>query len=637
MTPVLTRSSRPSPVVRWSRGSRPLRRALLAFVMTLLAGLLLAPSALALSIPTLPLVGEQRPVSIAAGDGHSLAIKTNGTLWAWGLNSSGQLGNGDEEYNSQPSPVPVGEETDWTSVASGASHSLALRGDGCTLWAWGRNDYGQLGNNTTDDSASPIQIGDGTDWLAVDGGIRHSLALKRDGTLWAWGENLYGQLGDGSGSNQLVPKKIGTVDDHHWVAIAAGGFHSLGLKDDGTLWAWGWNQNGQLGVDSTSNLPTPNQVGSDTDWVAISAGYRHTLALKSDGSLWACGDLSDGRLGLGVGLTPPVDTPVEVVGDDWVSAAAGSFHSLGLTLDGSLWGWGDNDDNALGDLAPGDHWAPDPLDWGAAWAVVDAPCATASYPYDANYSLGLTVGGTLYSWGYNVSGLGDGTNTESATPVQVLTGVRVPEVGPPPESVTVTASVSGSGGTVDPASQTIAYRATATIDVIPADGYRLAWATVDGTYLSAPTDPIVLANVTGDRTVEVGFQLDSNEPPLGSGWNLVAGGPDSTPGDTSLFWFDGSGYRSALAVDMVAGRGYWVRSSAGDSMQLATTALPLTIGLVPGWNLIGNSSSYVVAVPDDLTAFVYHDGYHSATFLQPGEAAWIRSESTQTITLSVGD
>lgn len=178
---------------------------------------------------------------------------------------------------------------DWAAVAAGYEHSLALKTDG-SLWAWGGNMFGQLGLRDTHKRLKPVRVGTGRAWATISAADQ-SLALKRDGSLWAWGSNEFGQLGLGDTRNRLRPARVGTQKD--WTAIAAGGFHSLGLQSDGSLWAWGEKFAGGLGK------LTPTRVGTGNDWTAIAAGYEHSLALKADGSLWAWGWNYWGDLGLG--------------------------------------------------------------------------------------------------------------------------------------------------------------------------------------------------------------------------------------------------------------------------------------------------------------------------------------------------
>ncbi|MBP1618220.1 MAG: C-terminal target protein [Bacteroidetes bacterium] len=218
--------------------------------------------------------------AIAGGQQYTLAVKSDGTLWTWGYNANSQLGDGTTTKRSIP--TQVGTATDWVKVSAGASHALGLKSDG-TLWAWGYNNYGQIGDGTTgtaNNKKVPTQIGTDTNWAQIFTGSQFSLAIKTDGTLWTWGYNGNGQLGDGTTVNKTIPTQIGTDTD--WATVSAGLNHTLAIKTDGALWAWGSNASGQLGDGTTSTGSTvPVKVGTATDWKAVAAGtYSFSIALK---------------------------------------------------------------------------------------------------------------------------------------------------------------------------------------------------------------------------------------------------------------------------------------------------------------------------------------------------------------------
>jgi len=236
----------------------------------------------------------------AISDKHSLAIKSDGTLWSCGNNSFGQLGLGDT--TNRLSHTQVGTGTNWVSVEASAygingGFSLAIKSDG-TLWSWGNNSFGQLGLGDTTNRTSPTQVGTGTNWVSVEAGVWHSLAIKSDGTLWSWGSNPYGQLGLGDTTNRTSPTQVGTGTN--WAILGKIlASSSLAIKSDGTLWLWGYNGFGQLGLGDTTKRTSPTQVGTETNWVSGSIGIEHSLSVKSDGTLWSWGANSYGQFGDG--------------------------------------------------------------------------------------------------------------------------------------------------------------------------------------------------------------------------------------------------------------------------------------------------------------------------------------------------
>jgi alpha-tubulin suppressor-like RCC1 family protein len=337
--------------------------------------------------------------SLAGGNAGSLVLKSDGTVWSVGDNTYGELGDG-----TTTSRTTLGQITSLsgiTAVAEGegvnATQSLALKADG-TVWAWGPNAWGELGDGTSTERATPVEVlsgvksvaaayiktialkWDGTVWewgfgfgatpvqvsglsgiTAVAGG-KAAYALRSDGTLWAWGSNSSGELGDGTTTAETTPAQVHGPNGTGFLtgvkAVAGGRAYALALMVDGTVMAWGANGVGQLGDGTTTQRLTPAPVSGLSGVIAVVAGYEHSLALKSDGTLWAWGWNAGGQLGDGTtgGPDNTESTPVQVHGPNdtglltgVVAVAAGELHSLAQTSDGNVWAWGDNTHGQLGD------------------------------------------------------------------------------------------------------------------------------------------------------------------------------------------------------------------------------------------------------------------------------------------------
>jgi alpha-tubulin suppressor-like RCC1 family protein len=377
---------------------------------------------------------------------YALALKSNGTVWGWGDNTFGTVGNGTTTVAN--APVQASGLTGVSHIATGYAHALALKADG-TVWAWGSNSYGQLGDGTNRDRLVPTRVQGLTNVAKVYGGNTLSFAIKKDGTLWSWGgdttkalpptqvtglanivqlavgeghvlalqaggavfaqgDNTYGQLGIG---NTLFKSNFVQIPGLTGITqVSAGRAHSLALKSNGAALAWGRNQWWTIGDGTSLQRNSPTPVSILTSVKEVSAGWDSSFACRSDGSLWVWGGNYDAQLGLGTGSFEPLAKAVKSI-RSIVEVAAGAGHNLALSSDGTVWAWGSNLRGQIGDGTLLDR--NEPVQVSNLTGVVHITAGAYS-------SFAIKADGTLWAWGLNGTGqLGDGTNVNRTRPVAV--------------------------------------------------------------------------------------------------------------------------------------------------------------------------------------------------------------------------
>ena len=345
-------------------------------------------------------VGFATPVATGNAGNQSLAVDCNGHLWAWGQNNYGQVGDGTTTDRS--SPTQLNGLGNVIGTAGGVAHSLAIVLGGI-VYDWGDNTYGELGNGSTTQSLTPVAVSGGGNMVAVAGGYDHSLALRSDGTVWAWGLGLYGELGNGGTSNSSVPVQVPGLSGV--TAIAATSFTSLALKSDGTVWAWGFNGYGEVGDGTTTNRPSPVQVFSGA--ASIAGGFVQSIAVKSDGTVWDWGYNGYGELGNGT--TTNSSVPVQASGLSGITAvSSGDYFTMALKNDGTVWAWGDNSQGELGNGSTAN--SSTPVLSGGGYNVFVGAIAAGGYHALTEFTATCPTCIGVASWGLNSNGqLGDGT------------------------------------------------------------------------------------------------------------------------------------------------------------------------------------------------------------------------------------
>lgn len=423
--------------------------------------------------------------AVAAGQGHSLALREDGSLWAWGANGQGQLGLGDTRGRDRPVKLPG---QDWAAVAAGLQHVLALKTDG-SLWAWGQNLAGQLGDGSTQPRQAPVRVGQAQDWTALAAGADHSLGIRRDAvalvdrhSLWAWGGNAWGQLGDGSRVGRSEPTLV--PDMLQVRAVAAGEAFSLVQDRYRQVLAWGYNGFGQLGQGDLLPRPAPVNVPVWGELVAANAGSGHVALLDSSNNRLHTWGLND-RGQLGHGHQAPVTQP-QALSAPWRGhAAAGGQHTVALQDGGSLWAWGRNHEGQLGDGSLTDRHTPTRIGSDSAWAQVAAGFA---------HTLAIRRDGSLWAWGRNTDGQLGLAGTAAQNRPQPVAGLQV-QAG------------AGTRGRLQPAgTQPAVYGGSLAFQLLPDAGYTAAASGCGGVlqgqvFVTAPivADCVVQARFDGPR------------------------------------------------------------------------------------------------------------------------------------------
>lgn len=496
--------------------------------------------------------------SIVAIYNHSAGIDINGRLFTWGYNSWGQLG--DNTNVAKSSPVQIGVGYSWTSVGiafpTNAGVTTAIRSDG-TMWATGNNGYYQIGSNNATSYSSPVQIGVGLSWKSVGGDIYDMLAISTTGVLYGWGNPQYAGLGQAYGAAVSSPvvvsgTSIATVNNpSSWVSLSAGRGYALALKADGSLFGWGYNLYGQLGLLSTANYSTPIQIGNST-WSAVSALNYNSFAIDTSGRLFGWGPNNSGNGTIGDNTSINRSAPVQIgIGNSWSAIASGTPINTfaAIRSDKTLWSWGSN---AYGQLGSG---STDTTN------IISSPVQVGTSSWSAvstgfNHTLGLDASNRLWSWGDNTYGQ-LGNNSPS-----VLANTSNPTQFSGTQSYSVVAT-----GLVD----------THMIGLTDTNLYTVG----DNSY-----------GQVGNRTQANPFMSESAA--LGSGFAIVSGGNGNTFGIKS----DGSLWAVGNNANAQLGHGTGISNQSS----------PIQIGAA--WRTV-SPAGIVLGIRDDYSLWVWGGGTNS--------------------------
>jgi alpha-tubulin suppressor-like RCC1 family protein len=613
---------------------------------------------------------------------HTMGVKTDGTLWGWGANNLGQLGDNTVIYRS--SPTQIGTLTNWSTVNLSISHTMALKDDG-TLWGWGRNNSGQVGDGTTVDKSSPVQIGTSTGWSRVSAGgnadtTMMTMAVKTDGTMWGWGSITNGKIGT---ILPYVPQRVGTTSE--WATVANNvndtfdASFSLGIKTDGSLWSWGLNSSGQLGLNNTSTTNSPVQVGTLTNWLSVAAGRNHTIAVKSDGTLWAWGGNSAaGELGDGtsVGKSSPIQIGTLT---DWSKVSVGFQTSHVVKTDGTLWGWGQNAGGKIGDGTLVSKNSPVQVGTLTNWlTVVSSP----------SHTMAIKTDGTLWGWGGNATGqIGDGTVINRSSPVQIGTltdWYKISTGGNHTISVKTDGTLWGWGtggrvgdstsvsrsspvqiGTLTTWSDTFSQNGNSF--AIKTDGTLWGWGSntrgqrgngsIDPNGFSPTTSPIQISSDISWSTMSKGGSFSSLA--IDTSGNLYSWG-QNTNGELGLSNFVSYNVTTATIPGQVGNETSWSQLSLGADHGIATKTTgtlwgwgvngagqigdgtvttrssPIQIGTLTDWSKVSAGASHTMAIKTDNTLWAWGLGTSGQLGLEANTPSWTIDRGTYWDNITTG-
>ena len=298
--------------------------------------------------PVTTFAGGSNWKQVSGGQGYTAAIKTDGTLWTWGNNDNGKLGTNGGGKRSTPVTTFAGG-TNWKQVSCGVNHTAAVKTDG-TLWVWGGNNFLPLGTNDSTIRATPVTtFAGGTNWKQVTANWFHTAAIKTDGTLWTWGRNYTGELGVNDTTGRATPVTT-FAGGTNWKQVASGYGRVSAIKTDGTLWTWGQGVYGALGINGGTSLTPVTTFAGGTNWKQVSSALVSIscAAIKTDGTLWTWGYNNYGQLGINDSTIRYTPVTTFAGGTNWKQVASTSSYTTAIKTDGTLWTWGNNGSGALG-------------------------------------------------------------------------------------------------------------------------------------------------------------------------------------------------------------------------------------------------------------------------------------------------